>query len=92
MRYKKGYTVKMTPPEWTKEDRRAFVWCITNDIKISPDALSSGRNELWNLIIKINGEEIVSPRSYGPRDLNLKILELYNFYYNKYNNNEESKF
>jgi hypothetical protein len=85
MRYKKSYAVKMTPPDWTKEQRIAYVWCIENDIKISAEAVSSGHNELWNIIIKINGGMIVSPKSYGPKDLYPKMLELYIFYYNKYN-------
>jgi|TARA_R110000824_G_scaffold242603_1_gene431263 hypothetical protein len=85
MRYKKSYAVKMTPPDWTKEDRTAYVWCITNDIKISAEAKSSGHNELWDIIIKISGAKIVSPKSYGPKDLYPKMLELYKFYYKKYN-------
>ena len=35
IRYSKTNVVKMTPPDWTKEERSAFVWCIENDIKMS---------------------------------------------------------
>ena len=75
----------MTPPLWTPTDRLAFKWCIENDIKIHSEAIQSGYNELWIIVININKTKIISPKKYGPKDLNLKILELYNFYYNKYN-------
>ncbi len=85
IRYKQPKAVKMTAPEWTEEERTAFVWCITNDIKISPDPVKSGYNEYFKIIIKINGSVIVSPKQYGPKELYPKMLEIYKFYYNKYN-------
>jgi len=84
MRHKKSYAVKMTPPDWTDEERVAYAWCISNEIKISANAKSSGHNELWDIIISINQDKIVSPKSYGPKDLFPKMLELYKFYYKKY--------
>jgi len=85
IRYRQPKVVKMTPPEWTKEERTAFVWCITNNIKIRPEAVNSGYNEEWKIIISINDSIIVSPKHYGPKELYPKMLELYKFYYNKYN-------
>ena len=88
MRYNKTRTINMTPPYWTEEDRLAYKWCITNGIKISPDPVKSGYNEEFKISISIDNSIITSPIAYGPKNLYPKMLEIYRFYYDKYNKNE----
>ena len=75
---------KITPPEWTDEDRVAYKWCVNNGIKIGPLAASNDMDNFhWWIDVEVNGAKRRSPKTYNGRELNNKIFELYRFYYNK---------
>ena len=83
MGIKAKYT-ECKPPEWTKEDLRAYSWCINHGIYIS--ALAEGKgyfNKVWSIQVEAQGKKVLSPKTYGPDDLYSKIFELYRFYYDK---------
>ena len=83
MGIKAKYT-ECKPPEWTKEDLKAYSWCINHGIYISALAEGKGNyNKLWSIQVNVNGKKVMSPKSYGPDDLYSKIFELYRFYYDK---------
>lgn len=67
----------------TKDEYKAMHWCINNNIKISPKALSTLK---WSIIIDLNGKKTESPDSYGKIEIWKKILEYYTYYYKKYEN------
>ena len=70
--------------EWTNEITKAYLWCISNGIKISPWAASSDRdNYYWWIDVDVNGAKKRSPFKYNGKQVNAKIFELYKFYYDK---------
>ena len=83
MGIKTKYT-ECKPPEWTKEDLRAYSWCINHGIYISALAATKGNFcKDWYIQVEAKGKKVTSPKSYGPDDLYSKIFELYRFYYDK---------
>ena len=83
MGIKPKYT-ECKPPDWTKEDKEAYAWCINHGIYISALAEGKGNNnKLWTIQVEAKGKKVVSPKTYGPDDLYSKIFELYRFYYDK---------
>ena len=70
--------------EWTNEITEAYLWCISNGIKISPWAASSDRdNYYWWIDVDVNGAKKRSPFKYNGKQITAKIFELYKFYYDK---------
>lgn len=66
-----------------------YKWCVENNIKISPKAVTANKeNSKWDIIIEINTKTKQSPVSYGPIDIWKKIAELYKFYYEKFTNQD----
>tara|TARA_R110002074_G_scaffold87597_2_gene193229 strand:- start:226 stop:477 length:252 start_codon:yes stop_codon:yes gene_type:complete len=65
------------------EEFRAYVWCIKNNILISPLAIREAR---WAIEISNKGIINTDPTDYKKIDIWIKIYEYYKYYYNKYEN------
>jgi len=63
------------------KSREAYLWCIRNNIYISPIAISESK---WKIDIVNNGKTNTSPDSYGKTEIWTKIFEFYKYYYDKY--------
>ena len=68
---------------FTQDEYKAAIWCLKNNIGISPIFHSSGE---WKLEITINGKCHTSPESYGKIKIWEKQYEYYKYYYDKYRN------
>ena len=67
----------------SKEEREAMVWCIRNNIKISPWAKDTSN---WYVSVIINnGKNNVSPETYPRIEIWVKVYEFYKYYYDKHN-------
>jgi hypothetical protein len=67
---------------YSAKEQLAYLWCVRNNIYISPKALSSIE---WFICIVINGKENISPESYKKTDIWKQIYKFYTYYYDKYN-------
>jgi len=87
----KSKTPDMTLPPWQDDMTLiSYAWCLRKGIKIRALACSAGfGNKSWTLEVEVNGKTKTSPKEYGPTELYPKMFELYRFYYDKYNKNEE---
>ena len=75
--------------EKTKEDMKAYSWCIQNDIVVYEEVKVDGP---WHVFIKLGKNLHKSPKTYGKGDITAKVFEFYRYYYNKNKNgvgNEE---
>lgn len=73
------------------DEMDAAMWCIKNNIKISP-LKKSFSEDRWYIEITLNGKTHRSPESYGKTAVWEKMYEYYLYYYNRYMkniNNEE---
>tara|TARA_R100001079_G_scaffold77230_1_gene41812 strand:- start:196 stop:465 length:270 start_codon:yes stop_codon:yes gene_type:complete len=86
-----GKEIQCKPPKWNDPiNLEAYSWCINHGVKISAHATVPGfKCKTWVLVVTANEETITSPKEYGPDEVYEKMFELYRFYYNKYNKNEE---
>ncbi len=66
-----------------KFETQAWLWCLRNDILISPFAITEGR---WGMVIKNKGVNNKDPKTYTKGDVWPKMYEYYKYYYNKYEN------
>ena len=69
----------------TKE-QEAYMWCIKNNIFVSPHAKSATE---WYLDITINGNINISPTVYKKNDIWKQLYKFYIYYYDKYANKIE---
>ena len=66
----------------SKEETEAKIWCIKNNIKISPWAKDISN---WYVSVIINnGKNNVSPEAYPRVEIWVKVYEFYKYYYKKY--------
>ena len=65
----------------TKQDYEANVWCIRNNIYISPLALREGS---WCIEITINGVTNRSPKAFVKDTVWEKYYEYCRYYYDKH--------
>ena len=63
----------------SKEETKAYRWCINNGIYISPYANGEGA---WYIDIKLNTKITRSPEVYGKITIWIKLFEFYNFFLN----------
>ena len=70
------------------KEQEAYMWCIRNNIYISPKALSTTE---WFLCIVINGNSNISPNAYKKIDIWKQLYKFYSYYYDKYANKTEVK-
>lgn len=66
----------------TKQEDESRLWCLKNDILISPVAKSEGA---WWIEIKNKGKANLSPDTYIKGVVWEKMYEFYSYYYNKFN-------
>lgn len=66
------------------KEQTAYMWCVRNNIFISPKAISTTE---WKIAIVIQGKENISPESYKKVDVWKQLYLFYLYYYNKYNTN-----
>ena len=63
------------------EERKAMIWCVKNNIYISPKAKSS---TTWSIVIVVSGREHEDPTVYKKIEIWKKIFEYYKYYFKKY--------
>jgi hypothetical protein len=67
---------------YSAKEQIAYLWCVRNNIYISPKAISTTE---WFICIVINGKENISPDTYKKTDIWKQIYKFYTYYYDKYN-------
>jgi hypothetical protein len=78
---KKKETIDMGNYTAKDEETKALLWCINNNIKITPTAVSSKE---WYLDIIINGRTNRSPVTYEKIEIWKQLYKFYLYYYNKH--------
>lgn len=66
--------------ETTDEHHKAMSWCFKNNIKIYPKVAKNG----FRIEINDNGKLIRSPKVYSDLEVQLKMWELYLYFYKKF--------
>ena len=66
--------------ETTEEHHKAMSWCLKNNIKIYPKVVKNG----FRIEINDNGKLIRSPKVYSDLEVQLKMWELYLYFYKKF--------
>ena len=79
---KKKWEVDMGSHFYNQKEQEAMIWCVKNNIKISPKAKSTTR---WSLIIDLNGQIHESPDVYPKNVIWQQLFKFYLYYYEKYN-------
>ena len=64
------------------KEHEAMRWCVTNNIRISPRALTLSS---WYIDIDLNGRITRSPDAYKKVEIWKQIFKYYKYYYEKYN-------
>ena len=67
----------------TEQEEAARLWCMRNNIYISPIAI---KEALWTIIIENKGSKNKDPNNYNKNYIWQKVYEYYKYYYNKYEN------
>jgi|TARA_R110000803_G_scaffold49541_1_gene103107 hypothetical protein len=81
---------KSKPTNWGKwyrseEDYKAMAWCVKNDIKIGPLAVSPGAGPTHFFIeIIIEGRVNRGPYKWEAKDVWPEIYKYYKYYYDKH--------
>ena len=77
------------PPErsWSQDEMKIIGWCLNKSIGIgiSPDWKDESLK--WKIDIRINKNIHVDPNRYYDDNVYDKVVEYYNYYYNKHNVN-----
>ena len=73
-------------PEYFRSEleNNAYLWCIRNDIKISPFAVLNSEPRKWWIDVVAKNKVKRSPYQYDDYQIWPKIFELYVFYFEKY--------
>lgn len=66
----------------SNDEINAAMWCVKNNIKVSP-LKKSYTEDVWYIEITINGKTHKSPGAYGKLVVWEKMYEFYLYYYNK---------
>jgi len=83
--YKKKDRIDMGNYTATDRELSAYVWCVKNDIKITPSAKSATE---WYLDIIINSRINRSPVTYKKVEVWKQLYKFYLYYYNKHHEKE----
>ena len=67
----------------SNEEMNAAMWCLNNNIHISPLSAGFGKQE-WYIEIVINKKRKKSPVTYKKVEIWQKMYEFYLYYYKKY--------
>ena len=86
--YKSKGAIDMGNYAPSNKEQEAYMWCIKNNIYISPKANTTTE---WYLTITINGKESKSPTAYKKIDIWQQLYKFYVYYYDKYANKIEVK-
>jgi hypothetical protein len=86
-KYKKNNWMPEHNP--SEEDMKASVWCIKNDIRISPMGINGEQNK-WRICINVGpyvkGEkQNISPHIYDKDTIWIEYFNFCKYYYNKRN-------
>jgi hypothetical protein len=84
----KKATIDMGSHIPNENEQNAYMWCIRNNIFISPKPKSSTE---WYLDITMNGKTNTSPNAYKKHDVWKQLYKFYTYYYDKYANKVEVK-
>ena len=68
---------------------KSYRWCFSNGIKIGPIPMWNEDYGNWTVEITINGKRNVDPNKYAKESIMNKVYEYCDYYYNKYNKDEE---
>lgn len=82
---KKKGQIEMGDYIQNKYEQDAMIWCVKNNIQISPFAKSTSE---WYLDITLSGKMTRSPESYDKKTLWKQMFKYYIYYYEKYNKNK----
>ena len=74
----------MLPYQRSELENNAYLWCIRNDIKISPFAVLNSEPRKWWIDVVTKNKVKRSPYQYDDKQIWPKIFELYVFYFEKY--------
>lgn len=67
----------------TEEERKAQLWCIRNDVRVSPKGIFKDEDH-WRLEVSLDGTTWhKSPEKYTQEDLWPKYYSVCTYYYNK---------
>ena len=67
----------------SKEEQLAYMYCVGNNIQVSPQGVLGKLNE-WKVAVCINGGEWhVSPKTYNAKEIWKTYYEFCLYYYNK---------
>ena len=71
---------------WDENEMKIVGWCLNKNIGIS--IMPDWKNDLnnWQIEITINKNTHIDPKRYDDNVLD-KVMEYYNYYYNKYKSN-----
>ena len=81
---KKGFFKPMLPYNRSDLENNAYLWCLRNNIAISPFAVAGSEPRKWWVDVKAKNKVKRSPYQYDEHQIWPKIFELYVFYYEKY--------
>lgn len=81
---KRGFFKPMLPYNRSDLENNAYLWCVRNNIAISPFAVAGSEPRKWWVDVKANNKVKRSPYQYDEYQIWPKIFELYVFYYEKY--------
>ncbi len=81
---KRGFFKPMLPYNRSDLENNAYLWCVRNNIAISPFAVAGSEPRKWWVDVKAKNKVKRSPYQYDERQIWPKIFELYVFYYEKY--------
>ena len=84
-KWNKSPTKKPPPFTWTQEQKQMVGTVIKNGIKIGISPDWSHALHHWQIDIKVGkGKWHTDPNRYEDRDVYNKVVEYYEYYYNKY--------
>ena len=86
-RWQKSPSRKAPTRSWQEDEIKIISWCINKNIGVSimPDWKDALKR--WKIIIEINKNEHTDPNRYDADEALDKVMDYYNYYYNKHKSN-----
>ena len=86
-RWQKSPSRKVPTRPWEEDEMKIIGWCINKNIGVS--IMPDWKDDLkrWKIIIEINKNEHTDPNRYEDDEALNKVMEYYNYYYNKHKSN-----
>lgn len=81
------------PPtkSWMPEEMKIIGWCMNKGISVSISPDWKDDMSRWQIDIHINKKTHTDPNRYSDDDVYNKFMDYYNYYYNKYKTNTDTK-